>query len=100
MAVIPPVRLIFAQQQSSSTKGEFLTGEFHREFLCSRLMIFGQVQNWPGGINASRNEVEKVWEYWILFGLFVRINYCNANDIIYIYIQILDRDAKMSFNTK
>lgn len=100
MAVIPPVRLIFARQQSPSTKGEFLTGEFHREFLCSRLMIFGQVQNWPGGINAPRNEVEKVWEYWILLGLFVRINYCNANDIIYIYIQILDRDAKMSFNTK
>lgn len=56
-------------------------------------MIFEQVQNWAGGINARETRLRKL-EYWILLGLFVRINYCNANDIIYIiymYVCVLDR---------
>lgn len=50
---------------------------------CLRLMIFEQVRNWSGGINAS-------WlrKLGILLGLFVWINYSNANDIIYIYTQV------------
>lgn len=58
---------------------------------CLRLMIFEQIWNWSGGINAS-------WlrKLGILLGLVVWINYSNANDIIYIYkcVQILDRDAE------
>lgn len=56
-------------------------------------MIFEQIWNWSGGINAP-------WlrKLGILLGLVVWINYSNANDIIYIYIykcvQILDRDAE------
>lgn len=44
-------------------------------------MIFEQIWNWSGGINAS-------WlrKLGILLGLVVWINYSNANDIIYIYI--------------
>lgn len=56
-------------------------------------MIFEQVQNWAGGINARETRLRKL-EYSILLRLFVRINYCNANDIIYIiymYVCVLDR---------